>query len=434
MEYSANRRFERISKRPGKKMQLSRLITALFTAMMSLSSAVAADWPRFAGPSGDCTAPDTGLVKQWPAEGPKEIWKVDLGRGFGGVAVKDGEVYILDRETGKSDILRCLDLGDGKEKWRISYDAPGKISYPGSRSHPAVDEKYVFIFSPFGELRCVDRKSHEIVWMKNTMADYESRKPHWAYTQCPLPYADNVIVAPIGNKVAVVAFNRATGEVAWESGGFDGKASYASPMLARIDGVDQVLILTTSTTAGLDARTGGILWSTDAWQCKIPIASPVHLGNGLVFVTGGYGAGCAMFKVEKGDAGFSISTVFKNNNCNGQIQQPILYRDHLYLNGNDKSKRYGFICLDLQGNLKWQTGQNPGFDWGGVLLADGMIYAVDGTSGDLCMIEPDPSSYKELARANFLAGQQIWATIAMADGRILLRDQTQLKCVDVRGE
>jgi len=414
-------------------MSRSQILMAIAASFAFASQNEAADWPRFAGPSGDCTAPDSGLMRQWPAEGPKELWSVAVGQGFGGVAVKDGEVYILDRDTGKSDILRCLSLADGRESWRISYEAPGNISYPGSRSHPAVDDNYVFIFSPFGELRCVDRKSHQVVWMRNAAADYMAGKPSWAFTQCPLPYENTVTVAPIGKEVGAIAFKKDTGEVAWESGRINGGASYASPMLARIDGVDQVLILTTTTTAGLDAKTGKILWSTDDWQCSIPIASPVHLKDGLVFVTGGYKAGCAMFKIAKNETGFAVSTVFKSKNSNCQIHQPILYNDHLYLNGNDKSKRYGFICMDLQGNLKWQTEKSPGFDWGGVLLADDTIFAVDGTTGDLCMIGPDPSAYKELGRARFLSGQQIWATIAMSDGKILLRDQKQLKCVNVRG-
>ena len=371
-------------------------------------------------------------MKSWPAEGPREVWSLAVGAGFGGVAVKDGEVYLLDREPEKSDILRCIDLSDGREMWRLSYAAPGKISYSGSRSHPAVDSKSVFVFSPFGELRCVDRASHEEVWLRDTMKEYGAPKPNWAFTQSPLLYKDKVIVAPMGASVSAVAYHKMTGEVRWESQKIAGAASYASPMLARIEGVDQVLLLTTTTTAGLDAKTGKTLWSSDAYACKIPIASPAYLKDGLVFVTGGYGAGCAMFKVSKNDSGFQVETVFKNRDCNGQIHQPILYNNHLYLNGNDKSKRHGMLCMDLQGNVKWKTGMTPAFDWGGLVLADDMLYAVDGTRGDLCLISPNAAAYSEISRANFLGGKQIWATLALADGKVLLRDQHQLKCVDVK--
>ena len=169
-------------------------------------------------------------------------------------------------------------------------------------------------------------------------------------------------------------------------------------------------------------------------MCEIPIASPLPIGDGRVFITGGYGAGAAMFKVEKKDGEFHCTTLYKTKECNCQIQQPLLYNGHLYLNGNDKSFRYGMICMDLDGNLKWKTGKSPGFDWGGLLLADDMIYAVDGTKGDLCMIKPQTSGYKEVGRVNLLSVLKIWGTIAITDGKILLRDQSQLKCVDVRGK
>ncbi len=410
---------------------MKKVLTVLIIACVAAVSS-AADWPRFAGPNGDCTAPDTGLMTTWPADGPKELWKVSVGNGFGGVAVKDGKVYLLDRAVAKADIVRCFDLATGEEDWRLSYDAHGKVSYPGSRSHPAVDDKYVFVFSPFGELRCVSKSKHRVVWKKNSAGECRAGRPHWAFTQSPALYGNTVIAAPMGKKAAAIAYDKDTGEVVWESAPVAGKASYASPMLTTIGGVDQILVLTSLTTAGLDAKTGKTLWSSKSWGCQIPVASPVHLKDGLVFLTGGYGAGCAMLRVKKTGSTFNVSTVFKNKSSNGQIHQPVLYKNHLYLNGNDKSKKFGFICLDLKGNLKWQTGRNPGFDWGGVLLADGIIYTVDGTKGDLCMVKPDPTGYKEIARANFLSGRQMWATIALSDGKLLLRDQTQLKCVDVR--
>ena len=412
---------------------MKRTCLLLIAAIHMAGAAIAADWPRISGPHGDCTSPETGLMKQWPAGGPRELWQTSVGSGFGGVAVKDGEVYLLDRDPGKTDILRCFDLSTGKHEWELSYDAPGMLSFPGSRSHPATDDKYVFIFSPFGELRCVSRSTHEMVWMKDAAKDSKAKTPGWAFSQSPALYGNTVIVAPNGN-TAAIAYDKDTGEVVWKSAAISGKTSYASPMPVSIGGVDQILVLTSGALAGLDAATGETLWTTEEWRCKIPIACPVHLKDGLVFVTGGYGAGCALMKVVRNESGFSVSTVFKSDSSNGQMHQPVFYEDHLYLNGNDKSKKYGFICIDLAGRLKWQTGRSPGFDWGGVLLADGLIYTVDGTTGDLCMIKPDPAGYNEIARANFLEGKQIWSTIALSDGKLLLRDKTRLKCIDVRGE
>lgn len=141
-----------------------------------------------------------------------------------------------------------------------------------------------------------------------------------------------------------------------------------------------------------------------------------------------------MFKVEKTGDVFTCKTLYKTMECNDQIHQPLLYEGHLYMNGNDKSYRYGLICMDLDGNVKWKTEKTPGFEWGGLLLADKRIYVVDGVPGDLCMVSPDPTGYKELARMPLLKGKDIWGTVALSDGKLLCRDQTQLVCVDVKGK
>ena len=403
------------------------------TMVMVAVMAEAADWPQFGGPQGNLVSPETGLMKQWPADGPRECWSVDLGPGFGGAAVHDGEVFILDREPAVRDILRCLDLQTGRELWRYQYAAEGKLSFPGSRSHPAVDKDAVYILSPFGELRCVSRSSHKPVWTRNILKTFGGKQPHWAFSQSPALYGDTVIVVPATGKAGMVAYKKATGERAWKSEPFGGKMGYGSAMPATIDGVDQFLAATGNRVVGVEAATGTILWSNSDWTCKTPCSGPAYLKNGLVLMTGGYGAGSIMVRAKKQGAAFTSSTVFKTMECNSQIRQPILVGDHVYLNGNDKSKKYGLMCMTLDGTVKWQTGRDPGFDWGGLLYADGMIYTVDGTKGDLVMVQPDPDAYREIGRANFLSGKQQWATIAISDGKILLRDQTALKCVDVRG-
>jgi outer membrane protein assembly factor BamB len=412
-------------------------LTVFFTLCVfcMCPDAWAADWPQFQGPDRNGVSPETGLMKTWPAEGPRVVWTVELNPGFGGPCVQGGMVYLLDREMGKRDVLRCFDLKAGGEQWRFSYAAPGKISYPGSRSHPLVDEEHVYIVGPFGDFHCISKKTHKPQWKKNILKDFGGKKPNWAVSQAPVLHEDMVIVAPVGKKAGMVAFDKRSGKVRWRSRPFEGGMTYASPMIAQIGGVHHVMIVTTEQILGVDADTGKILWTHEDWKCKIPIASPAPLGDGRVLVTGGYGAGSILFRVKKAAQGrFSAATLFKTKECNCQIHQPLLHDGHLYLNGNDKSKRHGLMCMDLEGRLKWNTGRSPGFDWGGLLLADGMIYTVDGTTGDLCMVRPDPSGYREAGRFPLLSGDQIWATIALADGRLLARDQRQMKCVDVRGE
>lgn len=392
---------------------------------------VHADWPAFGGPDGNNVARADDLATTWPEGGPAELWTVSLGAGFGAPSVEGDRVYVMDRIQGERDVLRCLDLDSGKELWQFAYDAPGNIDYEGSRSQPAVDEDHVYILGPFGHFQCIDKTTHEPVWSKRLTDDFKVGQPGWAFSQSPLLYKDVVIVAPIGKAAGVVAFNRATGDIAWQSPPLDGNMPYSSPVLATIGGTDQVLVCTTRGLSGVHAGDGSLLWSTGDWACRIPISSPYPVGGDRVFITGGYGAGAAMFRVSRNGDPFQVETLWKSDACKGQIQPPVLHENHLYLNGNDKGKAVGFMCLDLDGNVKWNTGTSPGFDWGGTLLADGLLYVVDGTAGDLCLVKPTPEAYTEIGRAHFLDGGQIWGHIVCADGRILLRDQSKLVCVDV---
>jgi outer membrane protein assembly factor BamB len=298
-----------------------------------------------------------------------------------------------------------------------------------------VDAENVYTVGPFGHMYCVSLKTHQPVWSKNILEIYGGKVPRWGITQCPLLHKDAVIVVPNGREAGAVALKKETGEEVWRSEALKGglMGSYGSPMLTTVDGVDQVLVVTSGGTMGLDAETGKTLWRTRDWQCFLPIVSAMPVGDGRIFVTGGYKAGSAMFKVEKVGDAFSCKTLFKTRDCNCEIHQPLLYGGHLYMNGNDGGHRDGLICMDLEGRVKWKTGQSPGFDWGGLLLADDRIYVIDGTRGDLCMVSPDPSGYREVARMPLFQGKEIWGTIALSDGKLLCRNRIQLKCVDVRG-
>jgi len=409
-----------------------RLRSGLGVLALACLSLRAGDWPQFLGPQRNAVSPEKGLARSWPTEGPKRLWSVPLGAGFAGPSVMGGQVFILDREGGQKDVLRCLDLKDGKELWAFSYDAPGKYSIEGSRTTPTLTEKTVYVVGPLGHFNCVDRTRHTAVWSKHLLQDFGGSLPNWAVAQSPLLYRDLVIVAPQGNAAGVVAFKADSGEVAWKSPGL-GPLSYCSPALARLGDVDQVVqISAKGTVSGLAADDGRLLWQYTGWQCNIPITSPVVIGDGRLFISGEYGAGSVMLRVRAANGTFSAQELFRTQDCMSQIHQPLLFEGHLYANSNGNKARDGFVCLDLDGKLKWRTGNDPNFERGSMLLADGLIFAVNGQSGALAIIEPSPAQFKLLASAPVLKGGQAWAPLALVDGLLLARDQRELKCFDVR--
>lgn len=394
-------------------------------------SAAAADWPQFQGPNRNGIAPEGKVTRAWPEGGPPLLWSANLGPGFAGPAIRDGNVYVLDRIPDTQDVLRCLDLADGQELWRFAYDAPGKLSENGSRTTPTVDDKYVFIIGPFGHFHCVDKATRKPIWQKHLLEDYESKLPNWGVAQSPLLYKDAVIVAPLGKKIGVMAFEKATGRELWRSGPIAVMA-YSSPLMATVDGVEQVVMGGNNRTGGVDVTSGELLWTYSAWRCGIPIPSPTPIGDGRFFITGGYDAGSAMFKVQRQQGKFTVQELFRVKELGSQIHNALLHQGHLYLGCNTNSKQDGLVCMDLEGNVKWKTGRSPHFERGNYILADGVLVIMDGRTGVLRLVEPDPAGYKELAQAQVLSRRPIWAPMAFSDGKLIVRDQRQMKCLDLR--
>ena len=437
---------------------------ALAASGMLPAAAAVAEWPQLGGAHMDSISPETGLAGKWPEKGPKVVWRVPLNKGFGGAAVKGGKVYLMGREARKRDILRCLELATGKELWTFSYPAPRRFAPAGSRTIPAVDDRYVFITGPVGHLHCLDRATHKVVWQKDLIKEFDGRVPRWGFAQSPVPYKDLVIVAPQGRKAGVAAFRKATGKVVWRSpffpemtgGGWGRSGNYISPVAGTICGVDQVVMATCcqeksdgskglqGRVVGISAKDGKVLWTYKGWQGPCPIARPAILSKqSQVFLTADYGAGSAMIRIAKKGEQFTVGELFKTMECGGQLHQPVVFEGHIYVNSTGKSRSEGLMCLGLDGKVIWHTSNSkfvsqaaeglPEFNRGNVLLADGKLYVLDGKTGDLRMVKATPAGYKELACVKaILSGKQIWAPMALSDGKLLIRDQSQMKCLDVR--
>lgn len=406
-------------------------LLALALALTLAHNGVAGDWPQYLGPNGDGTSSEKGLARAFPSSGPKVLWTVQLGKGYGGAAVRDGQVFVLDREGREGDILRCLDLESGKESWTFRYAAPGTASHDGSRSTPTVTEQRIFTIGLFGHLHAIDRSTHKAIWKKHLLEDFGGRLPKWAVSQSPLAYKDLLVVAPQTDAVGLVALDQATGKERWRSGPV-GTMAYASPKLVTLAGTDQIVLVTKEGARGVDAGTGQNLWAYEH-PCRIPVPNVSALGNNQLFVTGGYDAGSAIIEVSRQGDSWQVTEKAKISRIGGHCHPALVRQDHLYVLCNTNERKDGMVCFDFQGRMKWQTERDPYLCKGGsILTADGIMYAVDGTSGELHIAEPSPAGFKSLAKATLLEGREIWAPLALSNGRLLIRDQGQMKCVDLR--
>jgi outer membrane protein assembly factor BamB len=454
------------------KMKTNVMLIAVIVTIATGSTL--ADWPQYLGPNRDSTSDQKGLLRSWPEDGPEILWSVAVGRGFGGPVVKDGKVYLLDRDDKVRDNLRCFDLSNGKELWNFAYDAPGSVMFPGSRSVPTVDGNHVYSCGHNGDLYCININTHKPVWNKNVWTDFGGKPassesggfrrgprgpgafPIWAITQCPLIYSDLLIVLSQAPDAGAVAYDKLTGTVKWKTP-YLGNESYASPSIVKIDGKDHVVMVISSTNpignrdlpqtlgkiVGIEPHTGEILWEYKEWECHISVPSAVDAGNNKVLVVGGYEHGVVMVEVKKQADGSYIATeLFKHNDFGDQTKPPILYNGYFYAQFGTNNTRDGLTCMNMDGKIMWKTKRDPSFDKGSMILADGMILATDGAKA-LYLIEPDPSGFKPLASVELL-GQKVgdermarmfanqnWAPIALSEGKLLIRDQSQMKCVKV---
>jgi outer membrane protein assembly factor BamB len=417
---------------------LSRLFACGMLLMLSVS-APGGDWPQFRGSNRDNASSETGLFRNWPAKGPKVLWKTPVCEGYAGAAIKDGRVYVNDYNAEKKEhLVRCLALETGKDLWQWSYPVEVRPNHGITRTVPAVGQKLVFSLDPKCRFHALDAKTGKLVWQKNLVQEYKATIPGWYAGQNPLIDGDRVLLAT-GGDALVIAFDQATGKEIWRAPNPNKELmSHSSLMPATIGGVKQYLYLTMKNLIGIAEADGQILWSAPFSARIVAVPAPVALSDGKVFVTSGYEAGSAMYQVEKGASGFTARKLFALTSLqfSSEAHTPILFQNHLFAVSSKTKGR--FTCLSLDGKPVWQSpvvsgnaGASKTFGLGAFLLADGMFFALDGDSGMLRLIEAGTQGYKELASAQILNAEDVWGPMALSNGRLIIRDMGQMICLQV---
>ena len=349
-------------------MKIVRAI-AIILVLLATNQVFASDWPQYLGPDRNAVSSEKGLLRSWPTDGPKVLWTVTLGEGFGGPAVSEGKVYIYDRVADKTNIFRCIDLMTGREEWTFTNEAPGSVDRNGTRSVPTIDGNRIYICDPFGNFHCLDKNTHKVLWQKNIWTDFGGTDvPRWAIAQNPLIYQNMVIVASQTPKAGLVAYDKQTGKMIWKTDKLSGDAGYVSPKLVKISGEDHLVMIsaagmgmgggrppagqsapggaqgsappsgqgaqagggTSGGVSGYDPKTGALLWSYSGFQCSIPVPNVTELGNNRLFITGGYRAGGAIIQIEKSKNSYSAKEILKSAEFGTHVHPAILYKDHLY--------------------------------------------------------------------------------------------------------
>ena len=393
--------------------------------------------------------PDHQVV--WPDTGPRVLWEVAIGQGYAGPVVHDSEVYLLDREKDARDILRCFDLQTGRELFSVACEAPGSAAYNGSRAPVTVGNGRIYGVGLMGDCYCFDIEKRALVWRRHLPTEFKidlttTNVSMWGMAQSPLLYRDLLIVGLQCADRSIAALNPETGDTVWTSERL-GYQDYTMPVVATLGGVEQLVMSGGAETqaeqarpgkiAGISLDDGSTLWSVDdLWKCYMPVPPPLTLSDDRLLFTGGYKAGTAMLQVKKHGGAFKVKRLWYLEGCGSQIHQPVVYERYLYANTRDNNSDSGMVCISVDdGKLMWRTkGAEgaPNFERGPMLLINGMILNLGGMTGTLCLITPSPVGYREVARAKVLEGKMIWAHMAFSQGKLLVRNDRLMKCLDLR--
>jgi outer membrane protein assembly factor BamB len=396
------------------------------------TEAIEGNWPQFRGPGRDGINTEAkSLAHSWNSAGPREIWAVDCGEGYAGAAVQAGRVYLMDYDAAKKQsALRCLSLADGRELWRYAYPLSLKRNHGVTRTVPAVSDKYVVAMDSKCNVLCLEATNGQLRWGLNLVREFGATIPPWYTGQCPLIDGSAVILAPGGKDALLLAVDLETGKPLWRAPNPRGwKMTHSSVMPMEFAGQRFYVYCGNGGVAGVSATNGKVLWDTTAWKISIAtIASPLVLDGGRIFLCGGYNAGSEMLQLRNDTGKLVPQIVFKLSpeEFGATQHTPVLHDGHLFgVRPNGQ-----FVCLDLDGKVRWTSPAGEGFGLGGFLLADGLFFMMN-DSGRLTLAEGSTNGWQPLARAQVLKGSESWAPPALVNGRLIVRDFTRLVCLNV---
>lgn len=404
---------------------------ALIPLLVVLTAAVAlgADWPQWWGPNRDGGSAETGLLTSWPPGGPSLAWRASgLGEGFSTVAVVGDRIYTTG-DKGGACYVYALAPDDGSILWSTKIGragAPGWGGFAGPRSTPTIDGDLLFVMGQYGELVCLKTADGAQVWQKHLSDDFKGDRPEWGFSESVLVDGDQVVCTPGGPLGALLALNKRTGAVLWQTRDFTDPAHYSSIVSATIGGVRQYVQLTAEHVVGVGPD-GTVLWKAARKGKTAVIPTPVVWGN-KVYVTSGYGVGCHLFEITATGGEFQAREVYAERTISSHHGGALRVGDFVY----GYCDRRGWVCQELAtGAIKWAEKGEIGK--GSLTYADGHLYLRAEDDGVVGLIEATPEGYKETG--HFIQPDfgkpKTWPHPVVSGKKLYLRDQDNLFCYDV---
>ena len=401
------------------------MLLGLGLIMTAHSGVIAGDWPQILGPQRNGIATGEKLAAEYPGGKPEQLWEAKIGSGFAGVTVSAGTVVLFHRLE-DNDTLTAFDASSGKKLWDQGYKTdflPNIVPDDGPRAVPTIHEGRVYAFAPTGGLYCVDFKTGEQIWKRQTHQDYHAPAGYFGAGSSPLVEGKMLIVNVGGDRdeAGVVAFDLETGKTVWKS--VRDQASYSSPIAITLDGTRHLLCITRLNLVSLDPATGKERFRTPFGKRgpTVNAAIPVLMKN-QVLLTASYEIGAELLTLHND----RVEVTWSDEVLSSQYTTPILHEGSIYgVDGRQDGGPIALKCFDPQSRTVHWTKPLPAYST--LIAADGKLIVMQ-TDGKLRLVALDKTAYRELASASVLSGTTR-ALPALSNGRLYVRNETLLRCL-----
>jgi outer membrane protein assembly factor BamB len=404
------------------------LFVMFITTIILALNVQGGDCPRFRGPNGDGKFEESGLLKEWPEDGPKLAWSVDgLGKGYSSVVVGNGTIYVTGMDDQQEGYLFAFNL-DGSPKWKTAYGRELERKGPavaGTRGTPTIDTDRIFVMTGFGKLVSFEPTKGEIIKTIDLLEKFGAEQARFGFAECVLVDGEKVVCTPGGPDASIVALNKDTGETIWQTRGLSQQSACCSARLITHAGKKQIVTMLDNSVVGVDPETGKLLWQAEHKHRAGVQPNPPLYEDGMVYISSGMGAGGEMLEIT--DDGMSVTSKWTDRTLDCQMQGTVLIDGYIYGTAQTGG---GLVCLELKtGKVMWKSDE---IEKGVVICADGMlyVYAEDGT---VHLIKPDSRKFTPVSKFSVTMGtDEHWAHPTIANGRLYIRHGDALMSYEIR--
>jgi outer membrane protein assembly factor BamB len=401
-------------------------VTAAALADPASQPSSVAPWPQFHGPNRDNLSPDKGLLKEWPAGGPKLLWTAgQCGGGYATVTIAEGLLFTSGDFQDRQKIM-ALDP-NGKVVWQAENGLPWKGEFPGSRAVPTWSAGVLYHLNSTGRMAAFQARTGKEIWAVDLKAEFGAQFGQWAMAENVILDGNAVLVAPGGRKGRIVALDKATGKCLWANTEIPDVAEYASPIIVTHDGVRQAITVMQKSIVSVDVRTGKLLWTHPHPTAHDQNVNMVIYRDGVVYASSGHGTGARALKLAPGSRGVTELWLSKDlDNCHGGI---LLVDGCLYGSGCRISQQR-FLCVSIaDGKTLWVDKVLPRLS---LTYADGLAYGMSDI-GRMYLLEVGPKQCRVVSQFEPPKHTGQWlAHPVVVGGRMYLRHGGDLFCYDVR--